>query len=138
MQVFYPLPVSFVVFFGGNGILSLQFPTKKSLLCGKIVPRSHMSIKKKMFENAGYVTLIHDFDTLIRKFPVCEKFYVIVFPSNGRREVMDMKNWKTRLLVWGTRLAAFAVAFAALLAPTCRNDWYQPEEPENLNQLLHE
>jgi len=49
-----------------------------------------------------------------------------------------MKNWKTRLLVWGTKLAAFAVAFAALLAPTCRNDWYQPEEPENLNQLMHE
>ncbi len=93
--------------------------------------------KGKTVENASYDTLIHDFDTLIRKFPVYEKIYAIVVPSTGGREVMNMKNWKTRLLVWGTRLAAFAVAFAALLAPTCRNDWYQPEEPENLNQLLH-
>ena len=45
---FLPLPVSFVVFSGVNGILSLQFPTKKSLLCGMEVPQSHMSIREKL------------------------------------------------------------------------------------------
>ena len=47
-----------------------------------------------------------------------------------------MKNWKTKLLLLGTRVSAFAVVIATLLAPTCRNAWFQPKEPDNLKQLL--
>ena len=47
-----------------------------------------------------------------------------------------MKNWKTKLLVIGTKVCAFSVMLAALLAPTCRDLWCQPQEPENLSELL--
>ena len=82
---FLPLPVSFVVFFGGNGILSLQFPMKKMHIMRYESSAGSYVNKEKTVQNVSYDTLIHDFDTLIRKFPVYEKYYVIVFPSNGRR-----------------------------------------------------
>ena len=47
-----------------------------------------------------------------------------------------MKNLKTNLLVIGTKMSAFAIIVAELLAPTCRHAWYQPKEPENLRDLL--
>lgn len=47
-----------------------------------------------------------------------------------------MKNWKMKLLTIGTKICAFSVILSALLAPTCRDNWYQPEEPENLDELL--
>ena len=47
-----------------------------------------------------------------------------------------MKKWKTRLLVMGTKLSAIAVLVASVLSPICRNEWYEPKKPSNLDQLL--
>ncbi|MCR4839488.1 MAG: cyclic lactone autoinducer peptide [Eubacterium sp.] len=47
-----------------------------------------------------------------------------------------MKKRNEKLLVLGTKVVSLAIVLATLLAPTCRNAWYQPEEPENLAKLL--
>ena len=47
-----------------------------------------------------------------------------------------MGSWKGRLLTYATNMSALAVAVAALLAPTCRHNWYEPKEPKNLKELF--
>lgn len=42
-----------------------------------------MDERIKITDKRIFDTLIHDFDTLIRKFPVYEKIYAIVVPSTG-------------------------------------------------------
>lgn len=47
-----------------------------------------------------------------------------------------MRNWKEELLVMGTKFSALAIVVASVLAPVCRNNWYEPKKPDNLDQIF--
>ena len=53
-----------------------------------------------------------------------------------RKGVSVMGKWEASLLAFGAKLSSIAVIVATVLAPTCRDTWYQPKEPENLKNLL--
>ena len=48
-----------------------------------------------------------------------------------------MGKWEANVLAFCAKLSSVAVIVATVLAPTCRDTWYQPKEPENLKKLLN-
>lgn len=49
-----------------------------------------------------------------------------------------MNDLKLKLLKMSGSLCSLAVLLATVLAPGCRSNWYQPKEPENMKDLLHQ
>ena len=82
MQLFYHF-LYHLLFFRGEWHFEFTVSDEKKLIIRHGGSAESYVNKGKTVENASYDTLIHDFDTLIRKFPVYEKIYAIVVPSTG-------------------------------------------------------
>lgn len=56
--------------------------------------------------------------------------------NNYLQEEKSMKKVLEFLVRYSGKLCAFAIGVAAIAPECCRGSWYEPEEPEGLEEVL--